>query len=112
VFLDVLTIVALIGVTMNSSTLKEAIAQIFSWFWNRLKYIYVLALFALILIITITLMRLNSGFTKLYTCCHCSDKDSRTLIVDSVEKVNIKFPDYEVIKDEKDISSSSDDTSN
>ena len=111
-FLDVLTIVALIGVTMNSSTLKEAIAQIFSWFWNRLKYIYVLTLFALILIITITLMRLNSSFAKLYTCCHCSDKDNRTLTVDSVEKVNIKFPDYEVIKDEKDISGSSDDTSN
>ena len=57
-------------------------------------------------------MRLNSSFAKLYTCCHCSNTGNRTLVADSAEKVNIKFPDYEVIKDERDISSSSDDTSN
>ena len=107
-----ITKVALIGVTMNSSSLKEAIAQIFSWFWNRLKYVYALTLFALILIIVVTLVKLNESFAKTQDCCHCTDKDRRVLVVDGVEKVNIEFPDYEVIKDEKDDSSSSDDTSN
>ena len=57
-------------------------------------------------------MRLNRSFAKLYICYDCTGKDDRTLTVGSAEKVNIKFPDYEVIKDEKDISGSSDDTSN